>query len=936
VPKRVYVSYSPEDDPAALDALTQALTQAGHERERRWVVVQAAIVVVGPSALNSAEVVGEARQLLERQADEWFPIVPLLLDGISLAELRASSFYFLANIQMSTEGTLTDRINATLAAIETPADKEMSQPSANAHHPFTTMRTINAAPAGIAVNSVAFGEVAGKPVAVAGLVNSAVQLWQLRDQSAPVVELRGHTGSVWSVAIGRSGDRDIIVSGSDDQTVRVWDAATGECVHTLTGHGAPVNAVDVRGALVAGGGDDGLVVVWDLTEPLPRPLRESHRLGRPSFGVITDIKFTSDSSELAIACSDGRARVWNIVSDRVWESEEDSEPVMAVAALPPGVYFGSDTGAVHMWAYRRDNDKYVRDVASHPGGVRALAAEMLDSAGTVVSGGKDNLVQVWELASGVGRKLEGHTGTVRGVAIGTLDGKPIIISGGDDGTIRIWGDVTADHVEWLSDSPSDHDLLVRRPLARSIATRLRRMNDDEPGTSFLVHIDGPWGTGKSTLMGFLQKELEPDFTPVHFNAWSEAGVGPAWWALLTSLRTAVGKQRRWPGRMWLRIREAFARLRRVGAPFVLAFIGLLLVAGGIWWFVNPSFTRAQDIFKSAAGILAMIGTVGAGALVASRFLLWDSARGARLFEQHNTNPMLEVTRHFGWLMARSKKPVVFFIDDLDRCPDTYVVELLDNVQTLVRDASKRSAHFVVSADGAWIRTSYEQAYEKFTAAVSAPGQPLGYLFLDKFFQLRIPVPSIDAPRQQQYLRELLRGPVAPTQELAAEEGRVRHQLTQSTTEAQVVKTLQSASAEVRDRVAGTALDQLSTPAAMAATEHSLQRFAVLLPPNPRTMKRFVNAYSAMRAVRTLEGNPVGVEPLALWTIIEIRWPSLADHLRGHPESIELVGKDDLDTVPEELRVLFGDSALRMIVQQSDFSADVIRLCCGASIPATDR
>ena len=55
--------------------------------------------------------------------------------------------------------------------------------------------------------------------------------------------------------------------------------------------------------------------------------------------------------------------------------------------------------------------------------------------------------------------------------------------------------------------------------------------------------------------------------------------------------------------------------------------------------------------------------------------------------------------------------------------------------------------------------------------------------------------------------------------------------------------LSSASPEVRDTVAGAAVDKLSSPALAAATEHHLQRFAALLSPNPRAMKRFVNDYS---------------------------------------------------------------------------------------------
>ena len=48
-----------------------------------------------------------------------------------------------------------------------------------------------------------------------------------RTRRAPHQPLAGHTGWVRAVAVGRAGGRDVIVSGSDDGTVRVWDAATG-------------------------------------------------------------------------------------------------------------------------------------------------------------------------------------------------------------------------------------------------------------------------------------------------------------------------------------------------------------------------------------------------------------------------------------------------------------------------------------------------------------------------------------------------------------------------------------------------------------------------------------------------------------------------------------------------------------------------------------
>ena len=83
--------------------------------------------------------------------------------------------------------------------------------------------------------------------------------------------LTGHPGSVQAVAIGRIGDRDVIVSGSEDGTVRVWDAAAGQpCGDPLTGHPGYVLSVAIgrigdRDVIVSGG-EDGTVRVWDFSE----------------------------------------------------------------------------------------------------------------------------------------------------------------------------------------------------------------------------------------------------------------------------------------------------------------------------------------------------------------------------------------------------------------------------------------------------------------------------------------------------------------------------------------------------------------------------------------------------------------------------------------------------------------------------------------------
>jgi KAP family P-loop domain len=219
------------------------------------------------------------------------------------------------------------------------------------------------------------------------------------------------------------------------------------------------------------------------------------------------------------------------------------------------------------------------------------------------------------------------------------------------------------------------------------------------------------------------------------------------------------------------------------------------------------------------------------------------------------------------------------------------------------------------------------------------GRPLGYLFLDKLFQLRVPVPSIDARRQHEYLSELLRvrGSEEVAQIIAAEERWVRDRLRRSSTASEVVEALRSASPVVRTRVAAAAVQKLSAPEVEAATEHTLLRFAPLLTGNPRSMKRFVNDYSVLCAVRTLEGNPVQSEPVALWAILETQWPALADYLRGNPNTISQIGDSpaDLDLVPAAIRSLFDDPDVRRLAAfeyGGSLTAELIRSCCGAPSP----
>ena len=92
-------------------------------------------------------------------------------------------------------------------------------------------------------------------------------LWaKVRDKSAVIRTLDGHTSGVNSVAITPDGTK--IVSGSSDHTIKVWDIAStgGRLLNTLEGHSSSVSSVAITpdGPKIVSGSWDKTIKVWDL------------------------------------------------------------------------------------------------------------------------------------------------------------------------------------------------------------------------------------------------------------------------------------------------------------------------------------------------------------------------------------------------------------------------------------------------------------------------------------------------------------------------------------------------------------------------------------------------------------------------------------------------------------------------------------------------
>ena len=84
--------------------------------------------------------------------------------------------------------------------------------------------------------------------------------------------LAGHTWSVLSVAI----KDNLIISGSYDNTIKIWNINSGTCIKTLEGHIYSVNSVAIKDNLIISGSTDNTIKIWDISTGLCIKTLEGH------------------------------------------------------------------------------------------------------------------------------------------------------------------------------------------------------------------------------------------------------------------------------------------------------------------------------------------------------------------------------------------------------------------------------------------------------------------------------------------------------------------------------------------------------------------------------------------------------------------------------------------------------------------------------------
>lgn len=263
--------------------------------------------------------------------------------------------------------------------------------------------------------------------------------------------LSGHVDSIYCAL----ANADIIITGSRDRSIIVWDRKTMSRVRTLEprptqndtalGHSGSVLCLAMDDEILVSGSSDSTCVVWRF--PNFEPVRQLRLHQAGVLDVALDKRYIVSCSRDGTICvcdrTDPHFRLLKTLRGH-------RGPVNAVRVLGDHVFSAGGDGKILMWDIAQG--EVIRTFSGHKRGLACI--QHSEDGSVIVSGSKDNTIIVWDVATARPKlTLIGHQNLVRSLYI--LGDR--IISGSYDLTIKIWDlntgrllrDLNGFHGSWI-------------------------------------------------------------------------------------------------------------------------------------------------------------------------------------------------------------------------------------------------------------------------------------------------------------------------------------------------------------------------------------------------------------------------------------------------------------------------------------------------------
>jgi hypothetical protein len=281
------------------------------------------------------------------------------------------------------------------------------------------------------VQSVAFSP-DGATLAT-GSNDNTVRLWEVATATATTT-LAAHTDSVLGIAF--SPDGTLLASASSDRTVRLWAMLNHQTNKILTGHTDAVWCVAFSpdGKTIATGSSDETVRLWSTDTGKTVATLRGHQ------GSVNGVAFSPDGKTVVSIADDGRAMVWNVATHvrlRTFAGQDQGLHTVAFSHDGTTVATGGESGNTRLW--NANTGVLLRTIPAAGKDQAVYGAAFAPDGKTLALGTSDGTATLWDPVTGnLLRTLSGHEKQESVKTVAFSNDGTMLAEGSVDFTARLW------------------------------------------------------------------------------------------------------------------------------------------------------------------------------------------------------------------------------------------------------------------------------------------------------------------------------------------------------------------------------------------------------------------------------------------------------------------------------------------------------------------